>query len=132
MIALLVGRGEGAVSEVAQKLWESLSEQLVALIGQDGFHALYDRSQHLASTSFPWLSQAQANGGPRSRLEALSAALQGRAPDESQNAAVELLATFTGLLSSLIGHKLTTNILRAAWGDAFEKAVQDIAPWVKK
>lgn len=132
LIAWLIDHREGEVSDVARQLWEHLAQQLVVLIGQEGFHALYDRSLHLASASFPWLTLADATAAQRPRLEALACALHDRPTDEAQNATVEQLSTFTGLLNSLIGHKLTTNILRTAWGDAFEQAVQEVAAWAKK
>jgi hypothetical protein len=132
LIALLVGRSVGDIGDVAQTLWDSLSRQLVALIGQEGFHALYDRSLHLASARFAWLAPADAPTAAQPRLEALACALRARAADEARKATIELLWTFTGLLSSLIGDNLTTNILRTAWGSAFDQAVQDIGPWAKK
>lgn len=127
VIAQLVGRSESPIGDVSGELWESLSQRLVVLIGQEGFKALFDRSLHLASASHPWLASPHATTAEHSRLEALKFALQARDCDEATPAAVLLLYTFTELLFTLIGRDLTMNILRTAWGDAFEKAVQEFS-----
>lgn len=132
-IALLLQRSKGAVGDVVPALWERLSLQLAALIGQEGVKALWGRALHLASARFAWLASAETTGAdaPATR-EALRAALAAQTLDESRQAAVLLLSVFTGLLCTLIGQNLTTNILRTAWGDAFEHAVQEVSTWSTK
>ena len=46
--------------------------------------------------------------------------------------ATEELLLDTDVLSTLIGQPLTTNILRAAWGDAYTEAAQEISAWPKR
>lgn len=128
----MVGRSPGALGDVTRQLWDPLAQQLVALIGQAGFTALFDRSLHLASASFPWLASTDASTDKLPRLEALSSALLIRGPDDSIHAVVLLLSTFVELLCTLIGQNLTMNILRTAWGDAFEEAVQEVSQWSTK
>lgn len=132
VIARLVGRSQGTVGQSSRQLWERLSLGLVALIGQEGFKALFERSLHLAGARFAWLNSAHTAGSEDDRLQALESVLQSRNPEESMHAAVVLLSTFTGLLSTLIGQNLTTNILRAAWGEAFDAAVQEVSQWPTK
>jgi hypothetical protein len=132
LIALMVGRHPHTVCEVALDLWERLSKNLVAIIGSEGFEALYDRSVHLACTTFPWLAPADPEPGNYSRFSRLTSGLRDRSLDEARGATVLLLSIFTSVLSTFIGQQLTTNILRAAWGDAFDEAALEISQWPKK
>lgn len=124
-VAGMLGRQPGRVAEVAIDLWERLSAGLVMIIGNDGFAALYDRSVHLASATHPWLVPDEPPAGSHSRFARLKSCLQARTPDEAREATVLLLGTFTDVLVTLIGQTLTTNILRAAWGDAYEHAAEE-------
>ncbi len=129
LVALILGRHPGAMGEVTIELWEPLSQHLTAIIGQEGFDALYDRSLHIAAESHAWLAHAGPPPGRQLRFDRLKSALIDQEIDEATKAAVLLLSTFTATLSTLIGGNLTDNILRAAWGDAFEQAAQEISQW---
>jgi hypothetical protein len=124
-IARLVAQCNGGAGEVAIALWEPLSKNLASLIGQQGFQALFDRSLHLAGVAFPWLSMPTAFPDTASRLDNLKALLGREEGQVATDASVMLLTTFAEVLAGLIGPPLTTNILRAAWGIAFDEAVQD-------
>ncbi len=126
VMALLVDRHQGDIAACTQQLWTPLAKSLVTIIGQDGFLALLDRSLHVAGEAFPWLLTSAPGAHIASRLEGLQSALAGRAADEATQAMVLLLSTFTGVLAMLIGTTLSTNILRTAWGQPFENAVQEI------
>lgn len=132
LLARMVGRKPDEVCEVALALWSQLSERLEAIIGREGFEALYDRSLYLAGAAFPWLTAPQPPPGKHPRFDRLKSVLQSRDPDETEKATVILLSTFIEVLSTLIGRHLTLNILRAAWGDAFEVAALEISKWPKK
>jgi hypothetical protein len=119
--ALVLTERPRAVCEVAIDLWERLSKVLVAIIGTEGFEALYSRSVHLAATDFPWLRPDANWDSTDSRFYELTSAMHDRPQEEAGQAMVILFATFNGVLSTLIGLQLTTNILRAAWGDAYEE-----------
>jgi hypothetical protein len=123
--ALTLPQPQKLVSEVAIDLWERLSKVLVAIIGTEGFEALYSRSVHLAAADFPWLKPNANWDSTDSRFYELTSAMHNRPQEEAGQAMVVLFSTFTGVLSTLIGLELTTNILRAAWGDAFEEAAQE-------
>ena len=116
----LIQRRAQAVSEASSALWQALSTGLVQIIGQEGFNALYDRSLHEASSTCAWLRPELGLATGLSRLEHLQATLASRHADEARLATVLQLASFTALLSSLIGPHLTDHILRAAWGDDFD------------
>lgn len=116
----LIHKRAQAASEVSSALWQALSVGLVQIIGQEGFNALYDRSLHEASLRCDWLTPALGLATAPSRLAHLNAALASRPEDDAHRATVLQLASFTALLSSLIGPHLTDHILRAAWGHDFD------------
>ncbi len=128
VMALLVDRHQGDISARTQQLWAPLAKSLVTIIGQDGFLALFDRSLHVAGEAFPWLLAPAPGAHIASRLEGLQSVLSGRTADEATQAMVLLLTTFTGVLATLIGTPLSTNILCTAWGQPFEDAVQELTP----
>lgn len=137
LIAFLRSRAGVTGGRLALDPWVSLSTCLEAIIGQEGFLALYDRSLHLAGTVHPWLLKPVSDPdtplqGKHMRLEHLQSALQSRSQTDALQAEVFLFSTFIRVLSTLIGQQLTLNILRAAWGDAFEEAAQEISTWLKK
>jgi hypothetical protein len=123
--ALILPQPPRLVSDVAIDLWERLSKVLVAIIGTEGFEALYSRSVHLAAADFPWLKPEASWDSTDSRFYELISAMHNRPQGEAGQAMVVLFSTFTGVLSTLIGLDLTTNLLRAAWGDAYEEAAQE-------
>ncbi len=116
----LIHKRAQAASEVSSALWQALSAGLVQIIGQEGFNALYDRSLHEASLRCDWLTPELGLATAPSRLAHLKAALASRPEDDARRATVLQLASFTALLSSLIGPHLTDHILRAAWGHDFD------------
>jgi hypothetical protein len=86
----------------------------------------------LAGASHPRLGESLLSRGNLPRFVALKSLLQAGTPEQGTIAMVCLFTIFTDLLSGLIGQRLTTNILRAAWGDAYEEAAQEISLWPKK
>ena len=126
LIQRLIGQHPGTVPDVSLELWGFLVKALVNLIGTDGFQALYDRSVHLASADFPWLALSAPVQSSSARFAGLQAALQAHEPAEARQASALLLLTFTEVLASLIGESLTVNIVRAAWGTAYDKAAKEI------
>lgn len=131
-LAITLQKEHGNTGERALLLWKSLAASLVNIIGDEGFDALFSRSLHLAGAAHPWLAEASVARGNVPRFAALKALLNGRTQAEVTAAMVLLFCVFTDVLGTLIGNQLTTNILRAAWGDAYEEAAQETSPWPKK
>jgi hypothetical protein len=106
------------VTDLTIRLWQSIASELIPIIGEDGFAALYSRSLHVTRSTFPWLN-ATGQKPQQADLQfiALKASLEARTSAESVEVGAALLFTFTDILASLIGESLTTGILRAAWGD---------------
>lgn len=118
LVRLAMLKRPEAVVDHTVLLWEQLSAELIAIIGEVGFMAMYTRSLHVGRTRYPWLIPPQSPGGESSRFSGLVTVLQGRAPEDSSEASTYLLMTFVDILAALIGDHLTRNILQAAWGDS--------------
>jgi hypothetical protein len=121
MISGVIARRPGAVGLVSAQLWRELAQQLGAIVGESGFWSLYLRSLHLCGALMPWLAQALPDAAlPLAQalhFEALGHTLATQEPTEARHGSVALLATFIDLLASLIGERLTIQILHSAWGD---------------
>jgi hypothetical protein len=106
----------GEASDIAVQLWRPLSTQLISIIGEGGFKSLYDRSLYLTRAAFPWLGAADSSSSVDGLLSELNVNLASSNADEAEKASRMLIQTFTSLLASLIGERLTIDILASAWG----------------
>jgi len=107
----------GEVPDVAIQLWQPLSSQLIPIIGEGGFNALYDRSLYLTHAAFPWLAVSEPSRPVERRFSDLKISLAGPDAVEASKASHMLILTFTNILASLIGEHLTIDILGSAWGN---------------
>lgn len=112
MIRHAVLRRPDAVADNTAHLWQTLSDALVAIIGEGGFQSLYARSAHLCLSRYTWLAAGQGPG-----FIDLRDSLAKQEPTKAAEASVALLTIFIDTLILLIGELLTTSILRSAWGD---------------
>jgi hypothetical protein len=101
------------LAKLARQWWAAIAAELIPLVGRDGFKVLYERSVYLTQARFPWLAPQQADLS----FISLNASLAARGSDDAFRASVELLVVFADLLTGLIGEKLTSSIISAAWGD---------------
>jgi hypothetical protein len=88
--------------------WRQVRSQLSPVIGHQGFKVLYLRSVHLTCASFPWLAEAGEEVDP---LDKLAKQMERETPEQAVQAGRAMLATFTGLVSVLIGESLTAHLL---------------------
>lgn len=116
LIKSLIAQHTETVSDAAVILWEQMATQIISVVGEGGFNALYARSVFLTQTTFPWLAACILSPQADYRFAELKTALEGQAPAQASAANSLLLITFTDILVSLIGEQLTTNILHSAWG----------------
>jgi hypothetical protein len=115
-----------AMLDVTLHLWSQLASELVSIIGEGGFQALYSRSLHLTAKTFPWVAPGLPSHEIDSRFASLKTNLEEQDSKEAGEASIALLGIFIDILGSLIGELLTTSILRSAWGDdALDSAVQE-------
>ena len=86
---------------------------LAPVIGYAGVVALYERSRHVSSRSYPWL--APLNEGVRSgmNLEDLKYLVSQQGDEEAAAGAGFLLKSFHDLLSGLVGSSVTMQLLGA-------------------
>lgn len=103
--------------DVTVSLWEKLAVELVSLIGDGGFQAIYRRSCMLAAARYPWIAQDSSMQQTDFQFAGLRSSLEGRDLAEAREASILLLSTFLDILTSLIGEVLVTNLLHSAWGD---------------
>ena len=105
------------VAELAANQWEQLASQIISIVGEGGFNALYARSVFLAQPTFPWLAAGSSSPQSDNRFAELKINLEGQTPAQAIAANRLLLITFTDILASLIGEPLTTRVVRSAWGN---------------
>jgi hypothetical protein len=94
--------------------WRRISGQLVTLIGESGFCALFGRALRTLAVRYEWLSVDLARKSIDGLLSALERDLAAVEPATAGIANAELLNTFTRQLSSLIGEALTARLLEQA------------------
>ncbi len=105
------------VAAAAINLWEHLATQIIPIIGEGGFNAIYARSVFLTQSTFPWLAADSLSPQTDHRFAELKISLEGRPPEQTNAGNSLLLITFTDILASLIGEQLTNLIIRSALGD---------------
>ena len=103
------------IESAAISLWEQMATQIISIIGEGGFNALYTRSIFLTKETFPWLAVSAAASADHP-FAALKYNFEAQTPVEIAAANGLLLTTFSDILASLIGEELTANILSVAWG----------------
>lgn len=106
----------GQASEVRQWMapWRRIGEQLVPLIGELGFCALFGRAARLLAARYDWIGAAATGKSAAALLASLEEAMMAIDPAEGRIANAELLATFTRQLTALVGEALTARLLATA------------------
>jgi hypothetical protein len=107
--------GSEAIADRALWSWQQVALHLVPLIGDVGFQSLYARTVHLTLPYFDGLTPVKQSESFDILFQKLKEDLESLVPGEAVRASNILLATFTELLSTLIGESLTSRILRSAW-----------------
>jgi hypothetical protein len=114
------GGGDQATAEdlaaASDRLFERLSQRLSQVIGPGGVEAIFRRAITMRRAEFPFLDQHIVPERTSEHLEAaLGARLRGLEPDVIRDASVVLVATFAGLLATVIGDRLAWGLLRDVW-----------------
>jgi len=105
--------------------WSRLGRQLVPLIGEGGFVALFTRSARLLSPSRAWLSIDATRRTSTLLLFALEQDLAAADPAEAAATHDELMGTFVRQLGALIGPTLTARLLAETAADGTPQKNQE-------
>lgn len=103
-------------TDAARHMWETMSAQIILIVGNGGFNSLYLRAFSLAQSSFPWLTATLQPSQATNRFDELLQCLEGQSLAEAKAANILLLTMFTDILATLIGEDLTIQLLCSAWG----------------
>ena len=99
-------------------LWERMSIEIVALVGEGGFNSLYERCISLTQIAFPWLVVSPSLHKIDHRFAELRLRFEEQSIVQINAANNQLLIKFTDLLASLIGEQITVVILHTAMGNS--------------
>ena len=110
---LLAHEGESAqdAAEAAGRVFEKVHLVLDPILGSPGVHSLLARSAKMAQSEFARLG----GGDVVESASRLREGLRAHGPSDADAAAAALFGGFLGLLTSLVGTKVTTEVLRRSW-----------------
>jgi hypothetical protein len=111
-----------SLAAAARRSFDELARVLAPLIGQVGVDALAARAVHLAQREYPWLATTRDPEPTDGPFVQVGMALEHQEPALATEAAAAVLATFTGLLLTMIGEPLMARVMRQAWPDGFSDA----------
>jgi hypothetical protein len=94
--------------------WQRMGKQLVPLIGELGFCALFGRAARLLASRYDWIGALAPCKSAAALLASLEEAMMAIDPAEGRIANAELLATFIRQLTALVGDALTARLLASA------------------
>jgi hypothetical protein len=104
------GAGEDATT-AAGRMYDKLHAHLAPLVGDAGVQVLFVRSAKLTRGEFARFTEAPILDGATKLRECLHA----RDPAVTAESATLLFGTFFALITTFIGERLTTQVLRRAW-----------------
>jgi hypothetical protein len=107
-------RGPELIDDVAIA-WQKVVRKFTPLIGATSVLLILGRSLEHNRTAFMWLPAGVLPAGPDAAVERMRASIAGRLPADILAAHRAILATFSDLMTTLIGARLTMQFLRAAF-----------------
>jgi hypothetical protein len=123
------GASSQDIAEAVAAAFRGIDQALMPIVGVRGVAALYKRSLHLARLTHPWLPHSGEGVATTMDLAALTTDLAKHTADDAAAAGVQLLHTFHGLLSGLIGPSLTERLLRPVWATFLSgRSARDTTP----
>jgi len=111
-------------------MWADIESALQPVFGRRGVAALFKRALHVTAAQHAWLEPAKASAdGAASDLAELKALFAAQPPAAVAEAGGALFTNFRELLSSLIGPRLSEQLLQTAWSTSSSApAAQDPKP----
>jgi hypothetical protein len=107
-------RGPELIDDVAIA-WQKVVRKFTPLIGATSVLLILGRSLEHSRTAFAWLPAGSLQARPDATVERMRASMAPRLPAEILAAHSAILATFSDLMTTLIGARLTMQFLRAAF-----------------
>src|SRR5665647_466041 len=95
----------------AGRVYDKLCAQLAPLVGETGIQMLFMRSARLVQGDFASVAEVSSLEGSTKLRERL----QSRKPALPSESAEALFGIFFTLITTFIGERLTTQVLREAW-----------------
>jgi hypothetical protein len=117
------------VADAVISTLKEIETVLGPIIGRGGVAALYARGVHLAGLAHPWLTATRDADRAPVDLAALRSVLAAQSGADATAAGVDILETFDGLLSSLVGISLTGQLLGSVCTNSLsEPPLKDPSP----
>jgi len=113
--------GADSAGTAAGRVYDKLHAHLAPLLGGIGVQSLFVRSAKLTPGEFSGVAEVSILDGSEKLREHLQA--RGSAVDAESAAA--LFGTFLELLTTFVGERLVTQVLRSAWPAIEEKAPRE-------
>ncbi|HTH80688.1 MAG TPA: hypothetical protein VL593_17075 [Ramlibacter sp.] len=95
--------------------WKIVIDALVPIVGRHGVGAMWQRAVSVTSRKHLWLTANSLEGEALLDPQALLPTLMAQEPTVTAQAASDLSAAFQELLVSLIGARLSEQLLANAW-----------------
>ena len=105
------GSANECTSTAPGRVYDKLHAHLSPIVGEAGVQLLFVRSAKLAQGEFAWLAEISILDGSTK----LRDSLQAQDPPVATESAAALFGTFFTLITTFIGERLTSQVLRAAW-----------------
>ncbi len=106
-----VGEGPAQIADAIISTWHEIDAALAPIVGNAGFAALYGRTLHLTTQTYPWLANAYELFPTAIDFEALKSQLAQQSSLDVAAAGGAFLHTFYQLLAGLIGAALAEQLL---------------------
>ena len=113
--------GSADAMPAAGRVYDKLHAHLAPLVGDAGVELLLVRSAKLAQGEFAWLAEVSILEGSTKLRECL----RSQDPAVATESAAALFGTFFTLITTFIGERLTTQVLRRAWPTIDETAPRE-------
>ena len=104
--------GDERTTTAAGRVYDKLHVHIAPLVGVAGVQALFVRSAKLAQGEFARFAEVSILEDGSTKLREC---LQAQEPAVAMESAAELFGTFFALITTFIGERLTTEVLRKAW-----------------
>jgi len=108
----------GATAADAIAILQAITRKFSPLLGPSSTSLLLERSLDANHASYPWLPPSNQAGAAEPPFRALQSSLERRTQGDIQAATRALLDSYIGLVTRLIGSRLTERLLRSAFPGA--------------